>query len=126
MQRVIDEAVEKGFVYTILNRRRYLPEIRSTEARVRSLAERIARNTGIQGSAADLIKVAMNRIHQRIRNERGKTRMLLQIHDELLFEAPAAEAEGELDWISKEMEGAMELNVPLKVKTSLGKNWREV
>jgi len=126
MQQVIDEAVETGFVYTILNRRRYLPEIQSTETRVRGLAERIARNTGIQGSAADLIKVAMNRIHQRIRNERGKTRMLLQIHDELLFEAPEAQAEAELDWISKEMEGAMELKVPLKVKVSLGKNWREV
>jgi len=126
MKQVIDDAVEKGFVRTILNRRRYIPEIRSDDARVRGLAERIARNTGIQGSAADLIKVAMNRIHQRIRDERKNTRMLLQIHDELLFEAPAGETDAELEWIAKEMEGAMELRVPLKVKTASGTNWREV
>jgi len=126
MQKVIDEAVEKGFVYTILNRRRYLPEIRSEDARVRGLAERIARNTGIQGSAADLIKVAMNRIHRRIRGEERNTRILLQIHDELLFEASEAEAEQEMGWISEEMEGAMKLRVPLTVKTAMGKNWREV
>jgi len=124
-ENIIGKAIENGYVTTLFNRRRYLPEIRSENARVRSEAERIAINTPIQGTAADLIKKAMINIHAGLKKEGYKTRMLLQVHDELLFEVPEDEIGIVMPFIKKEMEGVYVLDVPLKVDINFGKNWDE-
>jgi DNA polymerase I len=121
----IKKAVENGFVTTLFNRRRYLPEIRSENARLRSESERIAINTPIQGTAADLIKKAMINIHAGLKMQGLKTRMLLQVHDELLFEVPENEIITVMPYIKKEMEEVYKLDVPLKVDINFGKNWDE-
>ncbi len=118
-------ALEDGYVTTLFNRRRYLPEIRSENNRVRAEAERIAINTPIQGTAADLIKKAMINIHRRLGSEGFRTRMLLQVHDELLFEVPEDEIERITPIIKKEMEEVHRLDVPLKVDINHGRNWDE-
>ena len=110
---------------TLLNRKRDLPEISSKNASVRSFAERTAINTPIQGTAADMIKMAMIRIHHRLREGGFLSRMLLQVHDELVFEVPEAELEKLKPLIKEEMEGVMPLQVPLKVDMKAGKNWSE-
>lgn len=122
---IIGKAVKNGYVTTLFNRRRYLPEIRSENARLRSEAERIAVNTPIQGTAADLIKKAMINIHGGLKKQGFKTRMLLQVHDELLFEVPEDEIRIVKPFIKKEMEEVYKLDVPLKVDISFGKNWDE-
>ena len=122
---MIRTARERGYVTTLLNRRRYLPDINSDNTRIRAEAERMAINTPIQGSAADLIKKAMIEIHYRLIKERYKTRMLLQVHDELVFEIPEAELDTVAPIIREEMEKVYPLNVPLKVDISYGKNWDE-
>jgi len=122
---MISKAVKDGYVTTIFNRRRYLPEIRNENSRLRSDAERVAVNTPIQGTAADLIKMAMINIHAVLKKERLKTRMLLQVHDELLFEVPDDEIRLVLPFIKKEMEEVYKLDVPLKVDINYGKNWDE-
>ncbi len=122
----IEKAKQLGYVTTILNRKRPILGLDSEDKQKRSLAERTAINTVIQGSAADLIKIAMNRISARLKQEGYKTRMLLQIHDELLFETPQAELHFCKDMISKEMNSALALKVPIKVNISVGKNWMEV
>jgi DNA polymerase-1 len=121
----LEKARENGYVTTLLNRRRYLREILSENAGLRSFAERTAVNTPIQGTAADMIKVAMIRVFQRMRSEGLKTRMLLQVHDELVFEVPEAEMETVRSLIREEMERVMELDVPMRVDMELGKNWSE-
>jgi DNA polymerase-1 len=121
----IKKVVENGYVTTLFNRRRYLPEIRSENARIRSESERIAVNTPIQGTAADLIKKAMINIHDGLKKEGRKTRMLLQVHDELLFEVPEEEIITVMPFIKKEMEEVYKLDVPLKVDINFGKNWDE-
>jgi DNA polymerase-1 len=122
---MIEMAKKEGFVTTLFNRRRYLPDIRHNNRVMRAEAERMAVNTPIQGTAADLIKMAMINIHGRLLAEGFGTKMLLQVHDELVFEVP----EGELDtvWpmIKQEMEGVYSLRVPLKVDIGKGKNWSE-
>ncbi len=125
-RRVIEEARERGFVTTLLSRRRYLPELRSSHYGRRSFAERIARNTPIQGSAADIIKIAMLRIDEVIRQGGFKAAMLLQIHDELLFELPEEELPFFAPVLRREMEQAISLNVPLKVDLQWGRNWDEL
>ncbi|MGR3309889.1 MAG: DNA polymerase I [Candidatus Brocadiales bacterium] len=125
-EHTIDKAKQLGYVTTILNRKRPIIGIDSKDNQKRSLAERTAINTVIQGSAADLIKIAMNRIFTRLKQEGYKTRMLLQIHDELLFEVPEAELPLCKDMVSKEMSAALELKVPIKVNISVGKNWMDV
>jgi len=115
----------KGFVTTLLGRKRPLADIHSTNPGLRVNAEHMAVNTPIQGSAADLIKVAMVRLHERLRAKSLKTRMLLQVHDELVFEAPKGEAEEVKALIRKEMEGALDLRVPLRVDVGVGKDWLE-
>lgn len=125
MDSVVQEAKLKGYVTTILNRRRYLPDITSSNFNLRSFAERTAMNTPIQGSAADIIKKAMIDMDARLRSEGLRSRLLLQVHDELIFEAPPQEIEILERIVPEVMEHAIELLVPLKVDFSYGASWYE-
>jgi len=125
IRQTIEQARQKGYVTTLLNRRRYLPEIRSDNRRMREFAERTAVNTPIQGTAADLIKVAMIHIHNRLKKEGLKSLMIMQVHDELVFEVPESEIERMKKMVREEMEGAIELTVPIKVDMGVGANWLE-
>ncbi|MBU4488342.1 MAG: DNA polymerase I [Candidatus Omnitrophica bacterium] len=125
LQDTIETARKAGYVTTILNRRRYIPDINSQNMNIRQFAERVAINTPIQGSAADLIKVAMLNIWKEFEKRRFKSKMVLQVHDELVFEARKEEA-GELkEIIKKEMEGVFKLEVPIIVRIGEGRNWLE-
>jgi len=126
IQEQIETARDKGFVTTILGRRRYLPEIKNKNPGIRQFAERQAVNTPIQGSAADLIKMAMVSIHSRFKKDALKSRMVLQIHDELVFVVPAAELDGVLTLVRERMENVIELTVPIKVEIKKGRNWLEM
>ncbi len=123
MEEIVQDAKQKGFVSTLLQRRRYLPEITSRNFNIRSFAERTAMNTPIQGSAADIIKKAMIDMAARLEKEELKTRLLLQVHDELIFEAPKDEIERLKEIVPDVMEHAVELKVPLKVDFSYGPTW---
>ena len=126
LDQCVMEARTQGYVQTILGRRRPIPEINSGIVSMRNAGERMAINSVVQGSAADLIKVAMDKIHRRLKQENRPSRMLLQVHDELVFETPADAVEAEQAMIRQEMIGAIELSVPLKVEIGWGKNWQEV
>jgi DNA polymerase-1 len=119
------EARRLGFVSTILHRRRYLPELTSREQGVRQFAERTAINTPVQGSAADLIKLAMVRLEARLARERVPAAMLLQVHDELVFEVDEAAVDAASAVVREEMESVMSLAVPLRVEVRVGANWAE-
>ena len=123
MDSIVEQAKKHGYVTTILNRRRYLPEINSSNFNLRSFAERTAMNTPIQGSAADIIKKAMIHMDARLREENMQAKLLLQVHDELIFEAPQHEIEKLQQIVPEVMEHAIELNVPLKVDYSYGPTW---
>jgi DNA polymerase-1 len=123
--RTVREARKRGFITTLWGRRRAIPELQSPNQAVRQLGERLAVNSPIQGSAADLIKVAMIAIFRRLRAEGLNTKMILQIHDELLFEVPEAELEEAKRVATEEMERAASLRVPLKVDLGVGTNWAE-
>ncbi|NSL51518.1 DNA polymerase I [Calidifontibacillus erzurumensis] len=123
MDEIVLKAKENGYVTTLLNRRRYLPDITSRNFNVRSFAERTAMNTPIQGSAADIIKKAMIDMVERLKKENLKTRLLLQVHDELIFEAPKSEIEKLTKIVPEVMENAIQLDVPLKVDYSYGPTW---
>ena len=123
MSAQVDFARENGYVETVLNRRRYLKDINSRNAMVRSGAERNAVNAPIQGSAADIIKLAMINIHNRFKKEGFKSKMLLQVHDELVFDAHKEELEIIKPIIKYEMENAFKMNVPLDVEVGVGENW---
>ncbi|MDN6161623.1 MAG: DNA polymerase I, partial [Atopostipes sp.] len=123
---IIREAKEKGYVETIYHRRRYLPDINSRNFNIRSFAERTAMNTPIQGSAADIIKVAMIKVAERIEEEELKTNMLLQVHDELVFEVPEEELEELKEIVVETMEHAIDLSVPLKVDGGSGDSWYDL
>ncbi|MFD2529466.1 DNA polymerase I [Polaribacter marinaquae] len=125
MTSQVEFAREKGYVETVLNRRRYLKDINSRNAMVRSGAERNAVNAPIQGSAADIIKLAMINIHNRFEAEGFKSKMLLQVHDELVFDAHKEELEIIRPIIKHEMENAFKMSVPLDVEIDLGENWLE-
>jgi len=125
IEETLEKARERGFVTTLLNRRRYIPEINSTNAQVRQFAERMAVNTPIQGTAADLIKVAMLNISARIREKKLSASMIMQVHDELVFEVPVPEKEEVMDLVKWEMENVIALKIPVKVKIASGKNWDE-
>ncbi|MDT8440494.1 MAG: DNA polymerase I [Desulfuromonadales bacterium] len=125
MERCIAEARDKQYVTTLLGRRCAIPDIHSKNGAVRGYAERNAINYPVQGSAADIIKVAMVRIARRLQQEGLATRMLLQVHDELVFEVPAAELEQVTGLVCAEMEGAVAISVPLSVAVGSGRNWRE-
>ncbi|UCF15754.1 MAG: DNA polymerase I, partial [Phycisphaerales bacterium] len=119
----VERAKKTGYAETVLHRRRTIPNLSSKNANKRSQAKRLAINTVIQGSAADLIKVAMISIQQKIEAENLPVRMLLQVHDELVFELPTDEAAEHAEWIKGHMSGAIKLDVPLKVDVTIGPNW---
>lgn len=123
MEDIVQEAKLKGYVTTLLNRRRYIPEITSRNYNLRSFAERTAMNTPIQGSAADIIKKAMIDMAARLEKEQLQARLLLQVHDELIFEAPKDEIEKLIEIVPDVMENAVTLDVPLKVDYSYGPTW---
>jgi len=123
MDEIVKDAKQKGYVSTLMQRRRYLPEITSRNFNLRSFAERTAMNTPIQGSAADIIKKAMLDMAERLQDESLKTRLLLQVHDELIFEAPPEEIEKLKKIVPEVMENAIELKVPLKVDYAFGPTW---
>ena len=124
-EKILSQTRQNGYVSTLLKRRRYLPNINSDNGHIRSEAERAAINTPIQGTAADLIKIAMISIAERLKKENLRTKMLLQVHDELVFEVPQAELTTATKLIKDEMEGVYPLNIPLKVDINWGKNWGE-
>lgn len=121
----VDFARENGYVQTVLGRRRYLKDINSANMMVKSGAERNAVNAPIQGSAADIIKIAMINIHKKLTSENWKSKMLLQVHDELVFDVHNSELEKIKPMIKNEMENAFKLDVPLEVEIGVGKNWLE-
>ena len=123
--RTIAEASEAGYVTTLFGRRRDIPELRSRKYQTRSLGERLAVNTVIQGTAADIIKIAMVRCDARLRDRGMATRLVLTIHDELLFEGPEQEVDEAIALVREEMEGACELDPPLEVDVGVGDNWLE-
>jgi DNA polymerase-1 len=125
MDESIRKARENGYVSTMFGRKRYLPDIHSRNQVVRGNAERNAINAPIQGSAADIIKVAMVRIHKRLKEENYQTKMILQVHDELIFEVVTPELERLADMVVFEMSNAVKLSVPLKVDWGTGMNWLE-
>ncbi|MDC1518044.1 DNA polymerase I [Flavobacteriaceae bacterium] len=125
MQDQVDFARDNGYVSTVLGRRRYLKDINSQNAIVRGAAERNAVNAPIQGSAADIIKLAMIAIQNRLENKNWKSKMLLQVHDELVFDVPKEEINTLQEMVKKEMENAFEINVPLIVDIGIGNNWLE-
>jgi DNA polymerase-1 len=124
-EKVLSEARKNEVVHTMYGRRRRVPDISSKNPNVRGFAERIAFNSVIQGTAADLIKLAMIRIDQRLRDEKLKSRMLLQVHDELVFEVADSEVEEMKTLVRKEMEGVAQLKIPLKVEMGMGSHWGE-
>jgi DNA polymerase-1 len=125
MERTIEQATDDGYVTTLFGRRRRVPELRAPRRETRSLGERLAVNTVIQGTAADIIKVAMVRCHDALAEAGLQTRLILQIHDELLFEGPADEAERARELVCREMSAAWELDPPLAVDAGIGPNWME-
>jgi DNA polymerase-1 len=125
IDRTISSAAQEGYVTTLLGRRRRIPELRARNRAVRQLGERLAVNTVIQGSAADIIKVAMVNTHRALAEAGLSTRLVLQIHDELLFEGPAGEAERAAEIVRAEMEAAYTLDPPLAVDLGIGPNWME-
>jgi DNA polymerase-1 len=123
MEKTIKEAKEKGYVATLFGRRRYIPELASSNRNIRAFGERCAMNTPIQGSAADIIKVAMVRVYNRLQAQKLSSRLLLQVHDELIVDAPQNEADLVAALLKEEMEGAIHLAVPLTVDLHQGANW---
>lgn len=125
LKKTVEQAKEDGFVTTAFGRRRYIPELRSGKAMLRAFGERVARNSPIQGTAADVIKIAMLRVDARLRAEDLRARLILQIHDELIVEAPEAEAGKVAAILREEMEGAWETAVPFSVEVNTGNSWYE-
>ncbi len=123
MEENVERAKREGFVTTVLGRRRYIPEIRSSNYNVRSFGERAAMNMPLQGSSADIIKIAMLRVAERLRREGLRSRLVLQVHDELLLDTPEEETERASAVLKEEMEGAIALRVPLIAEVSVGRSW---
>ncbi|RJQ27320.1 MAG: DNA polymerase I [Peptococcaceae bacterium] len=126
IDRTIREAKEKGYSTTLLNRRRYLPELFSSNHTIRSFGERTAINSPLQGSAADLIKQAMVRIHRKLNGQALQSKMILQVHDELIFDVPAEEIPVMRELVKECMENALPMSVPLEVDLKIGPNWYDV
>jgi DNA polymerase I len=124
--KCVKDAYDNGYVETILGRRRPIPDINSGVIAQRNYAQRAAINSVVQGSAADLIKTAMLRVYDRLKREDRPSKMLLQVHDELVFETPINAVDAEARMVREEMQDAMTLRVPLKVEVGWGKNWQEV
>ena len=125
MKDIVEDAKEKGYVETMFKRRRYLPELTSSNFNLRSFGERVARNMPIQGTAADIIKIAMINVDKRLKDEKLKAKLILQVHDELIVESPKEEAEVVAKLLKEEMENAVKLDVPLLADASIGESWFE-
>ena len=125
MDEVVAQAKERGYVETLMHRRRALPELAASNFNTRSFGERVARNMPIQGTAADVIKLAMVRVDERLHKENLKAKLILQVHDELIVECPEEEKETVARLLTEEMEGAVHLSVPLTAEAHWGKNWLE-
>jgi DNA polymerase-1 len=125
MKRVVEDAKRKGYVETMFGRRRYLPELVSSNHNLRAFGERVARNMPIQGTAADIIKIAMIRVEKRLKREKMQSRLILQVHDELIVESPEGEAEKAASLLTEEMQGAVSLSVPMTAEAKIGKTWYE-
>ena len=129
VKRFMEDCVQlgytRGYARTLLGRRRYLPELKSPSYNVRAFGERCAMNSPIQGTAADIIKLAMIRVFEALRAQKLRARLILQVHDELIVEAPEDEAERVRALLQECMEGVMRLSVPLRTDISVGRNWRE-
>lgn len=123
MKRTKEEAKTKGYITTVLGRRRYIPELASSNHNLRAFGERVAMNAPIQGSAADIIKIAMVNVYKRLKEEKLKAKLVLQVHDELIVESPKSEAERASAILKEEMENAYGLSVPLDVDMNTGKTW---
>lgn len=123
MHRVVERAKLDGYVETMFGRRRYLPELSTGKAMTRAFGERVARNMPIQGTAADIIKIAMVRVNDRLEREGLKSRLILQVHDELIVESPQDESEYAARLLQEEMENAVKLSVPLTADAAIGKTW---
>ena len=123
MERVVEEAKKKGYVETLFGRRRYLPELASSNFNMRAFGERVARNMPIQGAAADIIKIAMIRVRDRLLSEKLQARLILQVHDELIVECPDAETERVEAILAEEMENAVSLSVPMIADAQSGQSW---
>ena len=119
------DAKEKGYVTTLFGRKRPVPELKSSNFMQRSFGERVAMNSPIQGTAADIIKIAMVHVDERLHREGLSARLILQVHDELIVEAPEAEAEAVCRILEEEMKGAAELKVALEIDLHTGKSWYE-
>jgi DNA polymerase-1 len=124
-ERTVEEAKQTGYVSTLLGRRRYLPGLLDADPRIQSQAVNVAVNTPLQGTAADMIKLAMIKIDARLQSDEFRARMLLQIHDELLFEVPEGEVDKLIEMARDEMENALPLSVPLVIDVGIGDNWSE-
>ena len=125
MKQIVETAKAQGYVATIYGRRRYLPELKSANFNMRSFGERVALNMPVQGTAADIIKLAMVNVHRRLKAERLKARLILQVHDELIVECPGEEAEQVRQILTEEMENAARLSVPLLAEAHIGHSWAE-
>ncbi|MCD8116831.1 MAG: DNA polymerase I [Oscillospiraceae bacterium] len=125
MANIIQQGTEQGYVSTLFGRRRYLPELKASNFNVRSFGQRVARNMPIQGTAADIIKLAMIRVHGRLKKELPQARLLLQVHDELIVECPADMAEQAAAILEEEMENAVHYPVPLTADTGIGASWAD-
>ncbi|MBR3154119.1 MAG: DNA polymerase I, partial [Lachnospiraceae bacterium] len=122
---LVTSAKEKGYAVSVFGRRRPVPELKASNFMQRSFGERVAMNSPIQGTAADIMKIAMNRVYARLMKEEMKSRLILQIHDELLIEAPAEEAEHARDILEEEMKAAANLSVALETDCHIGTDWYE-
>ena len=121
----MENAERDGYVKTLLGRRRVINELKSSNRNVRAFGERAAMNMPLQGSSADIIKLAMIRVHKRLQEEGFKARLVLQVHDELIIDCPINEKDEVAKMLQEEMENAVELLVPLTVEVNVGKNWFE-
>jgi DNA polymerase-1 len=123
LKEVVIQARSKGYTETLLGRKRMLPDLNSDNRVVREIAERMALNAPIQGTAADIIKIAMVRVHNRLSESNLKARLLLQVHDELVLETSDADADAVVTLVKNEMQSAMQLKVNLDVSVGVGKSW---
>ena len=125
MDSCVRQGHEQGYVTTLFGRRRNLPELKASNYNTRSFGERAAMNTPIQGTAADIIKIAMVRVHKALKDEGYKAKLILQVHDELIVDAPKEEAEAVSALLQREMESAVEMSVKLTAEVKTGASWYE-
>jgi len=123
MKNVVSDAKETGYVSTLFGRKRWLPELKSGNFNIRSAAERMAMNSPIQGTAADIIKLAMIRVHSALKKQGLKAKLVLQVHDELIIEAPAEEAAAVMEILTEQMSKVAELKAPLVAEAKTGRSW---